>query len=61
MNFRDLSDAKRKALYESRVFGHGNEEMPEVPANELSELKLREVTGHDIFNQEAAPEVCIHH
>ena len=54
---RDMSDAKRNALYNSRVFGHGSEDLAQAPSNELSELKRREVTGHDIFNKEAATEV----
>jgi len=48
------SDAKRKAIFESRVFNSG----PATPlAHDMSELKLREHTGHDIFNQKDAPEV----
>lgn len=56
MLHRGVSDAKKKALYESHVFGNG-EDAAAPPASELSGLKLREVTGHDIFNKQAAPEV----
>ena len=52
---RGVSDAKKRALYDSRVFANGSEPAA-APASELSQLKLREMTGHDIFNRDAAPE-----
>lgn len=55
-----MSEAKKKALYASHVFGGSGDSPAPPPANELSELKLREVTGSDIFNNEAADEVCSH-
>lgn len=51
-----ISDAKKKALYESRVFNAGSG-TPEPLASELSKLKMQEVAGHDIFNQHEAPQV----
>ena len=51
-----ISDAKKKALYESHIFNTGSG-TPEAPTTELSKLKMREQAGHDIFNLTDAPQV----
>nr|ARQ20720.1 lipid body protein 62 [Lobosphaera incisa] len=55
---RDISDAKKKSLYQTRVFGTADAASP--AAQQVSSLKHKEMSGHNIFGaaEEPAPRAA---
>lgn len=56
--YRGVSDAKKKALYESNVFASDTVEA-QPTSHVISENKKKEYSGNDIFHKSDIPEVSL--